>query len=329
MLLEPIVLQSRITLFSFSQPVSTPQGSYLLLCTPLCSQKWCNCLYWMEATSEGSQRCSFSPEQWGDLGQPEHLGGRKEAESPASCQPALVLYPENQVNTVCEGQVTTLHFYCGWGWCRSMLVSCHAGVNATVLRHHIANLQHELPRVTAYARNPRYKLLLCFLMLFIPVSLLPHYKDTCTQLLLTHLKEHPPSHVVPNATPAFTRIMSLMKSLSRMVPLGPEGQIYLLWSQWKWGSKQSVRAKFSSFPEPETPHLQKDFRTHSFLTLGGAVWCLCSMPNTNWTSVMQVYKAALWNRMPNISVKLQTLKQAMSRRVDISQQLGKINVSGT
>lgn len=53
------------------------------------------------------------------------------------------------------------------------------------------------------------------------------------------------------------------------------------------------------------------------------------MPNTNWTSVTQVYKAAPWNRMPNISVKLQTLKQAMSRRVDISQQLGKINVSGT
>lgn len=79
---------------------------------------------------------------------------------------------------------TTLHFDCGWGWCRSMLVSCHTSVNATVLRHHIADLQHELSRVTADARSPRYKVLLCFLMLFTPVSLLPHYKDMCTQILL-------------------------------------------------------------------------------------------------------------------------------------------------
>lgn len=93
------------TLFSFSQPASRAQTTYLLLCTLQCSLKWCNCLYWMGAASVGSQRCSFSPEQWGDLGQLGHLGKRKQAPSPASRQQALVLYSEDQVYQV--HQVTT------------------------------------------------------------------------------------------------------------------------------------------------------------------------------------------------------------------------------
>lgn len=59
----------------------------------------------MGVASVGSQRCSFSPEQWGDLGQLGHLGKRKQAPSPAPHQQALVLYSEDQVYQV--HQVTT------------------------------------------------------------------------------------------------------------------------------------------------------------------------------------------------------------------------------
>lgn len=87
---------------------------------------------------------------------------------------------------------------------------------------------------------------------------------------------------------------------------------------------------FSSFSEldTETPHLQKDFPRHSFLTWGGAVCCLSSMPN--WTGVMQMYVAALWNRgREAVLGSSRPLKQAVSRRADIPQQLGEITVSGT
>lgn len=87
-----------VTSFSFSQAASTAQTTYLLLCTPQCSLKWCNCLYWTGVASVGSQRCSSSPEQWGDLGRLGHLGKRKHSASPASCQQVLVLHSEDRLS---------------------------------------------------------------------------------------------------------------------------------------------------------------------------------------------------------------------------------------
>jgi len=83
-----------------------------------------------------------------------------------------------------------------------MLVGCHAGVNAAVLRHQVADLQGELPGVTVDKGSLDYKPLLHLLMLFMPVPVLPHYKHTHTQILLTRLKEHPPSNLVPKYHPS-------------------------------------------------------------------------------------------------------------------------------
>lgn len=83
-----------------------------------------------------------------------------------------------------------------------MFIGCHTGVNAAVLRHQVADLQGELPGVTADAEGPDYKTLLHLLMLFTPVPALPLYKHTCTQILLTHLKGHPSSNLVPKGNPS-------------------------------------------------------------------------------------------------------------------------------
>lgn len=83
-----------------------------------------------------------------------------------------------------------------------MFIGCHAGVNAAVLRHQVADLQGELPGVTVDAGSPDYKMLLHLLVLFTPVPVLPHYEHTSMQILLTHLKELSPRNPVPKYNPS-------------------------------------------------------------------------------------------------------------------------------
>lgn len=61
----------------------------------------------------------------------------------------------------------TLDFDGCRGWCGSMFIGCHTGVDAAVLRHQVADLQGELSWVTVDAGSPGYKTLLHLLMVFI------------------------------------------------------------------------------------------------------------------------------------------------------------------
>lgn len=98
----------------------------------------------------------------------------------------------------------TLDFDSCRGWCGSMFIGCHTGVDAAVLRHQVADLQGELSWVTVDAGSPSYKTLLHLLMAFIEfLSCLT--ANTFTQVLLTHLKEYPSSNSVPKY-PSYVRV---------------------------------------------------------------------------------------------------------------------------
>lgn len=83
-----------------------------------------------------------------------------------------------------------------------MFIGGHAGVNAAVLRHQVADLQGELPRVTVDAGSPDHNLLFHLLVLFIPVPVLPHYKHMSAQISLTHLEECPPQQSSTQVQPS-------------------------------------------------------------------------------------------------------------------------------